>query len=176
MLFWFIATVVTAVACVALLYAGAGRRVNAADPQFAQANAQFATVLARIEAEEASGVLGAEEAAGAKAELAREVLRFKNEAKGRPGEGRELGRTPLLLGLGAVAAISLATYGFLGNPELPSQPLAERAEETRQTVAVNDAVARIEAQLAQHPEDLRGWSVIAPAYVTLGWYDDAENA
>ncbi|WP_164854751.1 c-type cytochrome biogenesis protein CcmI [Devosia sp. 1566] len=176
MLFWFIATAVTAIACAALFYAGAGHRVNATRPQFAAADSHFATVLARIEADEASGLLGAAEAAGARAELAREVLRAENEAR-RPAAGRgELTRTPLLLGLGAIAAISLGTYGFLGSPNLPSQPLAGRAAPVAEPVDINAAVARIEAQLAQRPDDLRGWTVIAPAYVDLGRLEDAERA
>jgi cytochrome c-type biogenesis protein CcmH len=176
MLFWFIATAVTAIACAALFYAAAGRRVNATQPQFAAADSHFATVLARIEADEASGLLGAPEAAAAKAELAREVLRAGNAAR-RPISGKgELNRMPLLLGLGAIAAISLGTYGFLGSPNLPSQPLAERAVPREETVDLNAAVARIEAQLAQHPDDVRGWSVIAPVYVDLKRFSDAENA
>ncbi|MDO8358664.1 MAG: c-type cytochrome biogenesis protein CcmI, partial [Devosia sp.] len=37
-------------------------------------------------------------------------------------------------------------------------------------------IKTIEARLAQAPDDLRGWQVIAPAYVQLGRYADAVRA
>jgi cytochrome c-type biogenesis protein CcmH len=43
-------------------------------------------------------------------------------------------------------------------------------------MTLDDAIARIEAQLKAKPDDLRGWSVIAPAYMQLGRFADAAAA
>lgn len=174
MIFWSIAIAVTAIACAALFYAAAGRTVNATGPESADPNSHFRTLLVGIETDLASGKLDEEQANAARGELAREMLRLKNDATERPKA--ELGRGPVLAGLGAIAAISLGLYGFLGSPDMPALPLAERPEIAAQNISLADAILQIEARLAQAPDDLRGWTVIAPAYVETGRYADAAEA
>src|SRR6516164_6245845 len=68
-------------------------------------------------------------------------------------------------------------YLALGSPNLPGQPLAERVAEAHGGAnSVQAMFARVEAHLAQHPEDGRGWEVIAPVYMRLGRYADAAKA
>jgi cytochrome c-type biogenesis protein CcmH len=45
-----------------------------------------------------------------------------------------------------------------------------------QQIDLDTAIARIEAQLTANPDDLRGWTVIAPAYLEMGRYADAARA
>ncbi|QYO77965.1 c-type cytochrome biogenesis protein CcmI [Devosia salina] len=174
MIFWSIAIAVTAIACAALFYAAAGRTVNATGTELADPNDHFRLALLGIEADEQSGKLDAEQAQAARGELAREMLR--GQAESQPSPVRELGRVPLLVGLMAVAALSLGLYAILGRPDLPAQPLAERSELAVQSMDLADAIARIETRLAQVPDDLRGWQVIAPAYLEQGRFADAANA
>jgi cytochrome c-type biogenesis protein CcmH len=176
MLFWFIAIAVTAIACAALFYAAGSRAVNATARESDDANSHFRIALAGIEADLAAGKLGAAEATAAKGELAREILRHKAEAGHANEQAQTFGRTPLVGGLALVAALALGTYAWLGTPGLPSQPLASRTDTAMQQLDLEAAVARIEAQLAASPDDLRGWSVIAPAYVEMGRYADAARA
>ncbi|MGV8953371.1 MAG: c-type cytochrome biogenesis protein CcmI, partial [Cypionkella sp.] len=176
MLFWFIAIAVTAIACAALYYAAAGRMVNASGLDSGAANNHFRLVLAGIDADLANGKLGEAEALAAKGELAREMLRLDADAKTLIKPRPELQRGTILLFLGAVAALSLATYWMLGRPDLPSQPLSGRPEVAAQNLDLDAALARIEARLKTNPDDLRGWSVIAPVYVQNGRYADAEHA
>lgn len=174
MIFWLIAIAVTAIACAALLYAGRGRVVNVSAPESADANNHFRLVLAGIDADFAAGKIGAEEAVGAKGELAREMLRAKAETA--PQAAHELGKGTLLLGVGLVAALALGLYAFLGSPTLPSQPLTGRADVAAQNMSLDTAIERIEAQLAANPDDLRGWTVLAPALLELGRFADAADA
>jgi cytochrome c-type biogenesis protein CcmH len=173
MIFWSIAIAVTAIACAALFYAGAGRTVNAAGPESDDPNDHFRSLLAGIEADEQSGKLDATQALEARGELAREMLRTKGESR---GEARDLGRAPLLVGLATVAVVSLGLYAVLGRPDLPAQPLAERSDVATRNLDMDDAIARIEARLAETPDDVRGWQVIAPAYVEMGRFADAAEA
>ncbi|SEP76480.1 cytochrome c-type biogenesis protein CcmH [Devosia sp. YR412] len=175
MLFWSIAIAITAIACAALFYA-AGRRVNAAMPQTEDANSHFRLVLAGIDADLAAGKLGEGEAQAAKGELAREILRLKAEAGPAITSAKGLGQAPLLIGLAGVAAVALGLYAALGSPNLPSQPLASRPELAAQSIDLEDAITRIESQLTANPDDLRGWTVIAPAYLELARYGDAARA
>ena len=176
MLFWFIAIAVTAIACAALYYAAAGRMVNATGPDSGAANNHFRLVLAGIDADLVNGKLGEAEALAAKGELAREMLRLDAEAKTLAKPKSELPRGTILFLLACVAALSLVTYWVLGSPNLPSQPLAGRAEVAAQNMDLDAALARIEERLKTNPDDLRGWSVIAPVYMQSGRYADAERA
>ncbi|QQR35627.1 c-type cytochrome biogenesis protein CcmI [Devosia oryziradicis] len=176
MLFWLIAIAVTAIACAALYYAAGWRVVNADTPESDDANSHFRLVLAGIDADLAAGKLGESEATAAKGELAREILRLKAESGHVAPAGPGFGRGPLLGGLLLVGLLAFAVYGWLGKPDLPSQPLSGRADVAAQQLDLDTAIARIEEQLAATPDDLRGWTVIAPAYVEQARYADAIRA
>jgi cytochrome c-type biogenesis protein CcmH len=150
--------------------------VNASLPETDDANSHFRLVLAGIDADVAAGKLGAAEAEAARGELAREILRLKGEvARIAPG-GPGFGRGALLAGLAGIAALTFGLYAWLGSPELPSQPLAGRPEVALRNIDLGTAIGRIEEQLAANPDDLRGWTVIAPVYRDMGRYADAARA
>jgi cytochrome c-type biogenesis protein CcmH len=176
MLFWSIAIAATAIACVALFYAAVPRMVNAAAPETDDANSHFRQVLTGIDADLASGKLGEAEATAAKAELAREILRHKAEAGTGATGGPAFGKVPHLVGVAAVAVMTLGLYAVLGSPDVPSMPLASRENPAASQIDLDAAIVRIEEQLAANPDDVRGWSVIAPAYLQLGRYADAAKA
>ncbi len=175
MLFWSLAIVVTAIACAALYYAGAGRRVNAtADVVDSPEIQHLKLQLKEIEADAETGRLGAAEAVAAKGELARELMRIKSEHQSGPRAGGRRG----IIAVAAIATgvLAFGMYGALGRPDLPTQPLAERTDSPPEEITLDDALARIEAQLAKSPDDIRGWTVIAPAYMQMGRFADAEKA
>lgn len=175
-MFWVFAIIMTVIACAALYYAAAGRPVNASRAQSEDNHRSvFRRRLEGIEADERTGLMGAAEALAAKAELARELQRHEAEQVGRPAV-KTLGRPVVLVSIGAAAGLALGTYWALGSPTLPSQPLASRPEVLAQSIDLDAAIATIEARLAADPNDLRGWSVIAPAYMDLGRYSDAARA
>jgi cytochrome c-type biogenesis protein CcmH len=175
MVFWILAIVVTAAACASLYYAAARRSVNAVTTEGDEATtAHFRLQLKELEGDVVSGRLGQPEALAAKGEIARELLRLQSDATGQATtSGRQ--RRGLVAAIGLTAALALGAYGFMGQPQLPAQPLAERTAPAPQ-IDLDEAVARIEAQLARTPEDLRGWSVIAPVYMQLGRFADAARA
>lgn len=150
--------------------------VNATGPDSPSADNHFRLVLAGIDADLANGKLGEPEAAAAKGELAREMLRQQADAGARAKPKAEISRSTVATFLGAVAILSLVIYWTLGSPDLPSQPLAGRTEAVAQNIDLPAAIARIEKQLAATPDDLRGWSVIAPVYLQTGKYPEAEHA
>ena len=82
----------------------------------------------------------------------------------------------------AIAAIVLTfgaagLYLTLGSPDLPGQPLVERIAKAHGDANLVEALfKRVEAHLDQHPDDGRGWEVIAPVYMRLGRYADAAKA
>src|SRR5690606_38718406 len=159
-LFWLLAIAVTAVACAALYYAGVRQTVNAATPGLDGAlTDHFRLQLSEIDADIASGRLGEAEAEAARGEVARELLRAKATASAK-ASGTPF-RPVVAAAVAATALVSLGAYALLGRPDLPAVPLSGRPAAE---MSLEDAVARIEAQLTQTPDDLRGWSAIAPAY------------
>lgn len=176
MLFWFIAIAVTAIACAALFFAAGGLRVNVTEPLSMDSNDQFRLVLAGIDADVAQGRLAENEAQAAKAELAREILRQKAETAPAKAGGPQLGRGALFAALGVMAVLSLGAYGLMGRPDMPSMPLAGRSDVAAANMDIESALAQIEARLSETPDDVRGWTVVAPVYMQAGRFADAERA
>jgi len=173
MTIWLFALLLTAIACATLYYAGAGRTVNAGASTLDATTEHYRAQLRAIETDIAAGRIGDSEATAAKGELARELIRLKGET----GERMASGSTAAVwVTVGLVAALSLGTYWYLGRPDLPAMPLSERAAETGANIDLDTAIKTIEARLTKDPNDLRGWQVIAPAYMQLGRYSDAVRA
>jgi len=173
MTIWLLAILLTAIACAALYYAGARATVNAGTTVLDATTAHFRAQLEAIETDAAMGRLGATETTAAKGELARELIRLKGEASESTVTG---GRAIVLVPIVLVAALALGTYAYLGRPDLPAEPLAQRTAETADGLSLDKAIETIEARLATDPNDLRGWQVIAPVYMQVGRYADAVKA
>jgi cytochrome c-type biogenesis protein CcmH len=171
-LFWLLAIIVTAVACAALYYAAGTRPVNATAGAVDDAtSAHYRLQLRELETDIAAGRLGEAESQAARAEMARELIRLKGEAKKSADNAAQ--KPVLLIAIAATALLAFGTYALLGQPELPSAPLAERPVTD---MTLEEAVARIETQLTRTPDDLRGWQAIGPAYMQLGRFAEAERA
>ena len=176
MLFWTLVIAVTLIASAALFYAGRAGAVNAVAGGSADAErAHHQSLLTEIDREEADGQLSPDDAAAARAELARDVMR-QAEARSKSQSVRAF--SPIIAGVTivAVAAIGIGTYALIGNPGLPSAPLASRSTGLEMPEEVADAVAKVEAQLELSPDDVHGWQVLGPVYMRVGRYDDAVNA
>ncbi|MBS0253525.1 MAG: tetratricopeptide repeat protein, partial [Proteobacteria bacterium] len=76
----------------------------------------------------------------------------------------------------ALPVVSLMLYLDYGRPGMPAQPLNERLAEANATSTPNDLIAKVEQRLREHPEDGKGWDVIAPVYYAMGRYPDAADA
>jgi cytochrome c-type biogenesis protein CcmH len=77
----------------------------------------------------------------------------------------------ILLPLGAAGL-----YLTLGSPGLTGQSRSAQQETSPEQSPIMALVARVEAHLAEDPDDGRGWEVIGPVYMRLGRYDDAVKA
>lgn len=144
-------------------------------PETDAARAFYRSQMEGIEQDIALGRISEGEAAAARAEIAREVVRLDKQA----AAPRALGRaTAVLLSIPVIAAGSVALYAFVGRADLPAQPLAQRefAEQPQPQIAIEDAIAQVEARLVETPNDIRGWQVLAPVYMQTGRYGEAVNA
>jgi cytochrome c-type biogenesis protein CcmH len=138
--------------------------------------------LEEIERDRSEHRIEPDEADAARVEVSRRLLAAANAANATPEGAGVSGRRRF----GAVAVtgvliplMAVALYGVLGSPELPGQPLASRApnsEEALERSPIGQLLARVEAHLAENPNDGRGWEVVAPVYMKLERYDDAAKA
>ncbi|MCA8908790.1 MAG: c-type cytochrome biogenesis protein CcmI [Rhodospirillaceae bacterium] len=178
MILWILAAVITAGVVAAVIKPLAAPPPGADDPADHDVEV-YRAQLAELEQDRARGVVDPSEAEATRLEIARRLLaadrRRGREAAEAPPQKQ--GR-PLAWALAAV--IPLATLGgylMLGDPELPSQPLALRDPGERQ--AVQQRMAEVEAlsqALRDNPGDLAGWVELGRRLSQLGRYADAAEA
>jgi cytochrome c-type biogenesis protein CcmH len=170
--------------CITLLVAGGIlfllwpliRGGRGADP-LAREVALYAARQQELIRQRETGEISAQDCEAALAEQGRALLALHRargavEAGGNAGAMRRRKQAALLLLVG-LPLLTLPIYLRLGAPDLPDQPLAARAP---QPLDVASAIGKIEAHLAQNPNDLRGFEVIAPVYLKAGRYTDAVRA
>lgn len=131
--------------------------------------------LSEIERDEKSGLIEGEAAAQARAEIARRLIAATRDETRRgviAGRGTTLAVALflcLVLPLGGVAL-----YGRTGIPDAPDFALQDRFQSADPDS--NILIRKAELRLEQHPEDGRGWEVLAPIYLGNGRVADSVNA
>ncbi|MDQ4060134.1 MAG: c-type cytochrome biogenesis protein CcmI [Pseudomonadota bacterium] len=181
MLLWTIIALLTGAAALAVLWPLARARpgVEAGEADIAVYKDQ----LREIEADAGRGLIAPAEAAAARVEVARRLLAVSRDRTGSDagaaGDTHSRGgarRAAALVALVGIPAVALAIYLKLGTPSLPDQPLAARLQERPDNQDIVTLIARVEAHLANNPEDGQGWDVLAPVYLRLGRAADAARA
>ena len=174
-MFWIFAIllVLVIVGVLALGMRGLGRAK--AQTETADASrAFFRDQLDGIDTDLAAGRLSETEAVAARAELAREVIRYEKDNPSPANLGGS--KTIVLAALPVVAAVSLGLYAWIGRADLPAAPLAGRDLPAEAELDLESAIAAVEAQMVQTPDDARGWLVLAPIYMEQGRFTEAANA
>ncbi|MDI7861249.1 c-type cytochrome biogenesis protein CcmI [Rhizobiaceae bacterium n13] len=175
MLFWILVAVLTAVSAVVLLHPLL-RGGTVLSAQRAGEAAVYRDQLQEVERDRASGLISADEAEYARAEIGRRLLAVsaRGEDAAKP-EGRPWRRRIAeVLVVALVPAIGLSLYLKIGSPDMPDQPLAARLAEPGNDMAI--LIAKVEAHLAGNPNDGKGWDLLAPIYFRTMRLDDAEAA
>ncbi|OBQ60135.1 c-type cytochrome biogenesis protein CcmI [Mesorhizobium erdmanii] len=176
MLFWVIAAILTLGASLAVLLplaAGPNRESSSGDHDLEVYRDQ----LSELDRDAARGLIQPAEAAEARAEIGRRILRLDNADAVGKASTRQV--TPRLVATVAVLAVPLVSWGVysrIGSPDLPSQPLSQRLAKNPADSSVDELVARAEAHLAANPADGRGWDVLAPVYLRMQRFSDAVAA
>jgi cytochrome c-type biogenesis protein CcmH len=177
MFFWFVAALLTLGASLAVLMplARGGRPVPAAADHDLEV---YKDQLKELERDAQRGLIKPAEAEQARAEIGRRILKLgAGTEQGQPDVAAPpLARMAGMAAVLAVPVISWAFYGYLGSPDLPSQPLQARLEADPVKNSIDELVARAEKHLAANPDDGKGWDVLAPVYLRMGRFDDAVGA
>jgi cytochrome c-type biogenesis protein CcmH len=186
MLFWIISALLTVIVAVVLL--SPLLRASARATRYDEGEAAvYRDQLRELERDKAGGLISAEDADYARAEIGRRLLAIAGREK-TAGEGDELASEAAAGGrskrrrytfsqafiLLCLPVIGLAGYLEIGSPGTPDAPLAARIENPGDDVDL--LVAKVEQHLAGNPGDGNGWNVLAPVYFRIGRLDDAELA
>jgi cytochrome c-type biogenesis protein CcmH len=136
--------------------------------------------LAEIETERADGLIAGSEAEAARIEVARRLIRTAEEharldAAPSATEASRLHQA-VVYAAAAIPVAAIALYLSVGSPSLPGRPYASRISEPVEQASAADLVAKVEAHLRQTPDDGRGWDVLAPVYMRMGEFQQAEDA
>lgn len=179
MSFWIVAAFLTLLTCIALLVPLARRQGDAADDASSDL-AVYQDQFAELDRDLARGAINALEAAEARAEIGRRILKSAGKSDKSGGSVRApAGQAGRIIATLAILAVPLASWGIytaIGSPHLPAQPLSARLSGNPAENTVQELIARAERHLAENPEDGRGWEVVAPIYQRLGNYERASIA
>jgi cytochrome c-type biogenesis protein CcmH len=176
MTLWFLFALMTAAAIFAVLWPlGRAREKPRADNDVAVYRDQ----LDEIARDRAAGLIAEAEAEAARVEVSRRLITAADAAQAAaPAQSgttvrRRVAAVAVLVALPALAA---GFYLALGSPQIPGQPVADRAATPIQNRSLDNLVAQVEAHLEKNPEDGRGWEVVGPVYMRFGRFDDAVKA
>ena len=166
---------------IALLLVPLILRGRSAEARDAYNLAVYRDQLAEIERDVDRGIIEPVEAAAAKSEISRRILALT------PGAASTApSRAPLVVATIAIMLVPFAAwtlYWDLGSPSFEDQPVASRggAESTTATnpnphLDMAEAVRKLADHLQAHPDDLRGWVLLARSEIGLNRYQDAAEA
>ncbi len=173
MMIWLILIALTAAVMAGLLLPIFGHRIPPAE-RAEYDRAVFRDQLTELDRDVARGVIGTAEADAARNEISRRLLQAVSAKSGRKAGGQT--RLIALIGVLLVPAVALPLYLQRGNPGLADVPLATRLETAIENQDIEAMIAKVEQHMAEKPDDVQGWLVLAPSYKRLQRWDDAVTA
>ena len=147
---------------------------TAAMPARSQAIEVYRSQLRDLDAEVARGQVPASEEKAMRNEIARRILAESNVNPANAGAGA----SPLVASMFAlmIPAIALPAYIYAGNPSQRDTPLSVRLSNAVANNDLDAMTAQVERHLAERPDDVNGWKILASVYAQLGRYLDSANA
>ncbi len=133
--------------------------------------------LAELDRDRARSLISEKDAEAARNEIGRRLLKAEEERRQAKDSATPAGhRAAFLAAVVAVPALAMALYLWVGRPDLPDVPRAQRLAHAVEQNDFPAMIAQVEAHLAKNPQDAEGWMVLAPAYRRMGRYGEAAEA
>ncbi len=185
MTLWFVFALMTAAAVFAVLWPLSRRGAN---QRGGSDLAVYRDQLDEIARDRAAGLIGEAEAQAARVEVSRRLIAAADSAEadgetavdtassGRDRSSLWRRRITAAAALLLVPTGAAALYLHLGSPQLPGEPLYARLQAIHENSPIAKLVAQVETHLAENPNDVRGYEVLAPVYLRLGRFGDAVRA
>jgi cytochrome c-type biogenesis protein CcmH len=134
--------------------------------------AVFRDQLAELERDLERGSIAPADAEAARNEISRRLIASAEQ----PGAKRSMTAPAIAIAsVLLVPLVALPLYLKAGNPGLPGVPLSERMAKAEEKGDYEALMVKVEQHLAQNPDDIEGWKVLAPAYRRgMRWTDAVE--
>lgn len=129
--------------------------------------------ITELERDRAAGSLSETDYDQSRAELQRRLLADASDTETPPPPSGPAWRAALVLAL-ALPIAAAALYAWLGTPAALLPQVTAGHEVTQ--AQIEQMVATLAARLEKHPEDVKGWVMLARSYKALGRVDDAARA
>lgn len=171
-LFALLAVSVAAVLCLPFL-----RRRGGLPDRNAYDVALYRKQLSELQVELDAGVVPREEAAAARVEIERRLLRAA-ERQEQPGSASSFaGQRGWAVAVALTTVIlTAATYAVLGNPGLPDTPAVREADVAAEDATPDELALRMAAVMRTRPDEMQGWMMLGPLARSVGRYDLAAEA
>lgn len=186
MLVWMMFAGATALAAIAVLVPYAKGQRQMREDASSSAGGSDAEVykdqLGEIERDAARGMLNTAEAEAARIEISRRLLKANDLREGlleetsAPTTSKLRSGAVLVTAFALVPVSALAIYLAFGSPGTADRPLSDRLASSVENQDVAILIARVEAALADDPDDARGWDILAPIYARQGRFAEARGA
>lgn len=186
MLVWMMFAGATALAAIAVLVPYAKGQRQMREDASSSAGGSDAEVykdqLGEIERDAARGMLNTAEADAARIEISRRLLKANDLREGlleetsAPTTSKLRSGAVLVTAFALVPVSALAIYLTFGSPGTADRPLSDRLASSVENQDVAILIARVEAALADDPDDARGWDILAPIYARQGRFAEARGA
>lgn len=184
-MFWVFAAVITALV-VALIAWPFFRHRNQAQTTADYDVEVYKSQMRELDREVAEGLVGDQEAAAAKSEIARRLLAADTKRAGRAhaGWGVGLHRTTGVLVSVAVPVAAVVLYLGLGQPSAIDVPYSSRADEIAQMRQaqqrdlgnLGEMAVRLAERLENEPNDIDGWMLLGRTYMTMQEFGKAVDS
>lgn len=166
------ATLLVAIAVAFLLWPFRRRPAGADFSRQQLTAAIYRDEFAELDRDLAEGLLSAEDHAQARTELQRRLLE-DSEAPAPGSAAAPASRAmPVALVVG-VPIVAVLLYTLIGSPAAIDPPPPEQKFTADD---IDKMVTGLAAKLAQEPDNLQGWAMLARSYKAMGRFDDAVNA
>jgi cytochrome c-type biogenesis protein CcmH len=146
-------------------------RTAVAPPHEAANLAVLRDQVAELDGDRDAGLLSIDDHASSRAELERRVLEETTPAHTSGHPEPKTKAIAVLLSV-AICAGSLTLYAVLGEPR------GIQAQTTQASAPhdIDEMIAQLARRMKEHPDDPKGWAILARSYYALGRYDEASRA
>ncbi|WP_271951047.1 c-type cytochrome biogenesis protein CcmI [Ruegeria faecimaris] len=174
---WIIFSIIASVVFLMLAHSGMCRNTSNLSRRDS-ASAIFADQIGEVEKDLERGIISAEEAKAARAEIESRLKAIDRQSDGGEPMVGHSGRVLVLLAALTVPALGAGVYWQLGSPDIPSQPFAQRTGEQAEVRKIADLAVRLRSRLEADETGgpTEGWVLLAQTYMRMGRFGEAADA
>ena len=175
-LFWLVALLLAAASVTALVWPLLRARGHGAIGEEAAATDVYRDQKRQLDEEAATGAITRAERDAQVDELAARLSRELDASATAPNASSPRSAYVAALVLVAVIPVAaLALYAAFGSPSA-LRPQAETTESTMSAAQIDELVGKLATRMKEHPEDPKGWQLLARTYAALGRFDESVAA